>query len=79
MCIMSWTFHCFRKETGHISTEKNVYPARIDLQMRALSEQKVDGRFADLLGIDADTPDYASIGDRIIQNNYVNDAISTYM
>ena len=79
MYIMSCTFHCFRKETGHITTENNVYPARIDFQMQALSEQKVDGHFADLLSTDADTPDYASIGHRIVQNDYVNDAISTYM
>ena len=76
---MSCTFHCFRKETGHITTENKVYPARKDLQMRAFSEQKVDGQCADIQSTGADTPDYTSINHRIIQTTYVNDAISTYM
>ena len=76
---MSCTLHCFRKETGHITTENNLYPARMDLQMQALSEQKVDGQCADIQSTYADTPDYTSIDHRIIQNAYINDAISTYM
>ena len=51
----------------------------MDLQMQALSEQKVDGQCADIQSTYADTPDYTSIDHRIIQNAYINDAISTYM
>ena len=76
---MSCTFHGFRKKTGHITTEINVYSARMDLQTQALSEQKVDSHCADIQSTYADTPDYTSIDHRIIQPTYVNDAISKYM
>ena len=60
MYIMSRAFHCFRKETGHITTENNVYLAYTDLQMEALSEQKVDGHCADILSTETDITDYTS-------------------
>ena len=77
MYIISCAFHCFRKETGHITTENNVYLAYTDLQMQALSEQKVDGHCADILSTDTDITDYTSIDHRIIQNDHVYDVIST--
>ena len=74
---MSCTLHCFRKETGHITTENNVYLAYTDLQMQALSEQKVDGHCADILSTNTEIRDYTSIDHRIIQNDHVYDVMST--
>ena len=55
----------------------NVYLAYTDLQMQALSEQKVDGHCADILSTDTDITDYTSIDHRIIQNDHVYDVMST--
>ena len=77
MYIMSCAFHCFRKETGHITTENNVYLAYTDLQMQALSEQKVDGQYADILNTNTHITDYTSIDHRTMQNHHVYDVIST--
>ena len=77
MYIMSRTFHCFRKETVHNTTENNVYLAYTNLQMQALSEQKVDGQCADILSTNTEIRDYTSIDHRTIQNNHVYDVIST--
>ena len=77
MYITTCVFNCFRKETSHLTTENNVYLAYTDLQMRALSEQKVDGQCADILSTDAKTPDYTPIDHKIVQDNHVYDVIST--